>query len=180
MTLEEWKGLAVRIEAWWPGTRWDEAMFAVWFEDLERHEHAKVALALQELKRTHLSPFAPGIGQLLEILEGAGERPPTLSEVIAAAIYATGHHQRDPATGRWEPGLAVDVALQLGDVAGEFVRRVTPEQLLAEEIKPGSFAYRDYTATLESLYEAHRQGHLRIELEGPARPALESSPNGVA
>lgn len=87
MNNAEFKPLMVRVEAWWPGTKWDDAMIAVWFEDLQRFPVDGVRQALERLKREHTLAFAPAIGAVLERLEKPDDpSQPTFEEALVLLL----------------------------------------------------------------------------------------------
>lgn len=94
MTIDEFKPLAVKIEAWWPGSRWDKAMIAVLFEELERFDFAQVRAAGELLKREHTVPFAPSTGEWLRVLErGSQAERPSFDEAYPTIYRAAAKQQ---------------------------------------------------------------------------------------
>jgi hypothetical protein len=130
MKIDEFKPLAVKIEAWWPGSRWDKAMIAVLFEELQRFGFAQVQAAGELLKREHTVPFAPSTGEWLRVLErGSQTDRPSFDEAYPTIYRAAAKQQLPEAhpliIGFIErQGLSRLGSLQLDHPAhGELVRK---------------------------------------------------------
>jgi hypothetical protein len=128
--IEEFKQLAVRIEAWWPGSRWDKAMILVLFEELERFEFTQVLAAFELLKREHTIAFAPSTGEILRVLErGSQADRPSFDEAYPIIYRAASKQQLPEAHSlivgfiEWQ-GLSRLGSLQLDHPRhGELVRK---------------------------------------------------------
>ena len=175
MTTDEFKPMAARMKAWWPGTVWSDAMIAVWFEELAPFEAGAVRDALQHLKRSHLSPFAPGIGQLLAELNPP-QVGPSLTELLRICRAAASAHGANASTGVYPGSAYTEIGFRIGELAMGFAQREGLERLVAEEYAPGSFSRRDLQQDYDAyLAQAEAQG--RLELDA-ARHAPQITPGG--